>query len=216
MTFREYLKGKSVAIVGPASTMNGTKQGDSIDNYDIVVRFNSALPIKEPTKEDVGTKTSILCNCLEPNNISGGTIDPVMWYREGVEWMLSPYPNELWYIKENYASFMKKNKDLKVECVNLPFFTKLENSLKTRPNSGLMGITYILSHEIKSMYITGISFGKGGYCKGYKEHISPERYNQLANSRIHKQEPQRVYFKNHVVIDPRVTVDAPLKNILST
>ena len=41
--YERLLKGKRVIIVGPSRTSLGTGQGDAIDGYDIVVRFNDAI-----------------------------------------------------------------------------------------------------------------------------------------------------------------------------
>jgi hypothetical protein len=57
---------KRVAIVGPATTTLGTRQGALLDSYDLVVRFNDTidhLPITGSLADDIGTRTDILyCN----------------------------------------------------------------------------------------------------------------------------------------------------------
>lgn len=53
----DYLKGKTVAIVGNATTLFDKQQGAEIDSHDIVIRFNKGFIIRP---ESQGTKTSIL------------------------------------------------------------------------------------------------------------------------------------------------------------
>ena len=215
MNFSEYLNNKTVAIVGPAGSINGTNQSKYIDGHDIVMRFNSAVPLKPEMKKDIGTRTDILCNCLEPNFTSGGKIDPDLWIREKVKWVLSPYPRELWYTKGNIANFEKINKNrIKFQCTDKIFFDDIEGKVKTRPNSGVLGILYILKHNPKSVYVTGITFGRGGYHAGYKDGITPEKYDKLANSGTHQQKPQENLFREIYNKDKRIKVDKALEEIL--
>ena len=64
--FERLLKGKRVIIVGPSRTSLGTGQGDAIDGYDIVVRFNDAIehmPFTGRFADDLGTRADIIyCN----------------------------------------------------------------------------------------------------------------------------------------------------------
>jgi hypothetical protein len=56
---------KRVAVVGPARTILGTKQGASIDAHDLVVRFNDAFELlgSSEVAADVGTRADTLyCN----------------------------------------------------------------------------------------------------------------------------------------------------------
>lgn len=54
---KEFIKDKSVAIVGNSQSIFSKKQGQNIDNHDIVIRFNKGYPIR---KDSQGTKTDIL------------------------------------------------------------------------------------------------------------------------------------------------------------
>lgn len=213
--FKEYVRGKRIAVVGPASSISGTGQKDYIDGFDIVMRFNSAIPISDGSKNDIGTRTDILCNCLEEHPISGGHIDPLLWKNNGVSWVLCPYPRELWYVGPNVNRFESLNKGmLNLQCTDVPFFNGLESKLGTRPNSGFLGILYLLSFDVNEVYVTGITFGRGGYHKGYKDDISAEQYNKLANSHIHQQKPQEKIFSEIFKNESRLSVDVTLKEIL--
>ena len=41
--FARLVSGKTVAVVGPARTLLGTRRGHHIDSHDLVVRFNDAF-----------------------------------------------------------------------------------------------------------------------------------------------------------------------------
>jgi len=62
--FAKYLKGCSVALVGPAPTMAGSRQGYLIDGHDRVIRLNHALPILPHMSADIGQRTDVLYHHL--------------------------------------------------------------------------------------------------------------------------------------------------------
>lgn len=60
----EYIKGKTVAIVGNASSIFDKKYGQEIDDHDVIIRFNRGF-ITKP--ESQGSKTSIVILATELN-----------------------------------------------------------------------------------------------------------------------------------------------------
>jgi hypothetical protein len=215
MSFEEYVKNKSIAIIGPAPSAFEHNTEASIDSYDLVMRFNTAVPVRPECVPHTGKKTNILCNCLEHHPISGGVIDPNIWINEKVEWVLSPYPRGIWFAKPNIDRFVILNKNrLNLTCFDANQYNTLEKTLGTRPNSGILGILHLLNYDIEKIYITGMTFGRGGYHPGYKDGITAEQYNKLANGPYHTQKPQEDYFKALYKKDSRITVDPTLENIL--
>jgi hypothetical protein len=215
MNFSEFINGKRIVAVGPApSAFDNTES--IIESFDIIMRFNSAVPVSEAAKPFIGRRTDILCNCLEEDPISGGKLNPRIWKDEGVKWILSPYPETLWFSKDNINRFKNINNGLlPLECYDINRYNLLESHIKTRPNSGLLGITHLLNFTITELYVTGFTFGRGGYQKGYKDHITPEQYNKLANGRWHSQKPQEDYFREKIATDKRVTLDKYLTDLFS-
>ena len=55
--FQEYIRGKSVAIVGPAPSDKA--HGKEIDSFDVVIRFNYRGLGSQPDPEKYGTKTNV-------------------------------------------------------------------------------------------------------------------------------------------------------------
>jgi hypothetical protein len=212
----DFVKDKRVVIVGPAKSINDTKQGKFIDSFDIVVRFNNSIPINKQNNEDVGIRTDILCSCLEEHRLSGGDIKPELWKNEGVKWVLSAYPKELWYVKNNYNEFVRRNRGaINHHVVELDFFEGLEEELGTRPTTGYLGITYLLSMNIKELYVTGITFCSDGYAKGYKDSVDDKTFKKISNSNIHSQEPAEIHFKKLCFSDERIILDDFLKEKFS-
>jgi glycerophosphoryl diester phosphodiesterase len=55
--FQQYIRGKSVAVVGPAPT--GVADGEEINSFDVVIRFNYRGLDSMPDAREYGTKTNI-------------------------------------------------------------------------------------------------------------------------------------------------------------
>jgi len=216
MTFGEYVNNKRIAVIGPAPSAFQNNNPDKMESFDLVMRFNSAVPLTEEVKNILGPRTDILCNCLEPHPISGGKVDPEIWIKENVKWIISPYPKDIWFAKSNIDRFISLNKSrLGITCFDLNQYNVIENEIKTRPNSGILGIMHLLNYNVKELYITGITFGRGGYHKGYKDDISPEQYDKLANGKWHSQKPQETFFKKLYKENKNIIkVDITLKSIL--
>jgi Glycosyltransferase family 29 (sialyltransferase) len=61
--YANLLAGKRVVVVGPAETLVGGGQGERIDSYDLIVRFNTAIgymPFSPELAADIGARTDIL------------------------------------------------------------------------------------------------------------------------------------------------------------
>jgi len=59
----DYLRNKTVALVGPSPYLSNYKKGEEIDAYDVVVRIQH--DINNP--ESYGTRSDIIQSCLNPN-----------------------------------------------------------------------------------------------------------------------------------------------------
>ena len=54
----DLIKDRNVAIVGNASAIIGSRQGEEIDSHDIVIRINKGVPT-EDNYVDIGKKTHV-------------------------------------------------------------------------------------------------------------------------------------------------------------
>ena len=216
MEYKEYLTDKNVVLVGPSPSICGTKLGYLIDIFDVIVRMNKAVPPAVTMYNDVGIYTDVLYNCLEPSPNSGGHIDVNMWKKEGVKWVCSPYPS-LNFTATHIRNFLNKNKqnaNLPFHMVDAALYNKVANLTGTRPNTGLLAICDILEAPIKSLTITGMTFGKDGYYKEYST-MSLESYKKMANGANHNQFPQFLYFCRLVKEDKRLCLDRVLWNMVA-
>ena len=68
-----YLKQKSVIIVGPSQNLIGKLKGKFIDSHDIIVRLNKCWKIPKELEKDYGSRTDILWHCMKET--SGGIFE---------------------------------------------------------------------------------------------------------------------------------------------
>jgi hypothetical protein len=86
--FMEYIRGRSVAVVGPASSSH--LNGEEIDSYDVVVRPNCAGPIPEEAKAHAGTRVAVSAYANGILKLAGADEDdsPVLKWVTDLDWVL--------------------------------------------------------------------------------------------------------------------------------
>ncbi len=103
------LKGKRIAIVGPASSAYQTNRGAYIDGFDYVIRINKApLLLKDGKYDaDIGRKLDILFHSFFENDFSGGgPLDFELYDRLGIKYVINPIPT--FFGKRVTFNFYKK------------------------------------------------------------------------------------------------------------
>jgi hypothetical protein len=192
--FAKFIAGKSVAVVGPATTVIGTSQRDKIDSYDLVVRMNKALPIPEPLWNDTGRRCDIFYHCMSELANEGGKIDKKVYSESGVKWFCSPYPNMEIFAKD-FVSFQKNHSDIGIpfHAIDKDVFVKMRETMGTRPNTGMCIIADLMQSGASKIYVTGFSFFKTQYVKSYRN-ISDQQIEINANRVSHRQPPQEKWF----------------------
>lgn len=216
-----YLKGKRVAIVGPAPSVVGSKQAELINSYDVVVRLNKALPVPKELREDVGTRCDILYNCMNPSEECGGIINISTLKKCKVKYLIGAYPpvdkvgNTKLRIKTDTITFYTKNRsNWKNFCyTDKGHFLKLWKHMRL-PNTGTMAILDLLRFDIKELYITGITFFKGGYIRTYRDYDEHGILTHLKKFNLHKPSKQLDFACKQLTADSRVKMDETLTKIV--
>lgn len=215
-SYRKFLKGKKVAIVGPAPSILNSNQADLLNSYDVIVRLNKALPVPENLQKDVGSRTDVLYNCMNPSQECGGLIDTELLHKLGVKYLVSPYaPLNGYRFKKDIDNFLKKNRNSKVLFCHFSkdYFRKLFKIMKL-PNTGICAILDLLRQDISELYITGFTFFKGGYVKDYRPYSEQEVLKRMAKYNLHNQEKQLRFMKKILSNDSRVKMDKALSEII--
>lgn len=196
----EYLKGKRVAFVGPASYLVGKSKGKLIDSYDIVVRIQPEI---WDTK-DFGSRTDIIQSCLNSayspkvarylNNKSSEEKPKFIICNDTVAREV-PHPgsgNWLSVVRE-YDDYLKdygvplahlQNEDgswerwsLYWEVYAKPHIEKVEDDLYTyysgNFNSGYGALCHLLSCPLKELAVFGVDFYNFGVVREMKDKYNP-------------------------------------------
>lgn len=212
--FIEYLKGKTVAIVGPAPSIIGSNQRELIESYDIIIRLNKAVPVPKERIEDVGHRTNIYYHCMSELQQNGGPIN-FSYLSKNIDFISSPYPYISPFDKDIDAFNDKNRGKLKFHIINKELFESISKEMNTRPNTGICAIIDILNYDIKELYVTGFTFFRGGYDKTYRDQTEDQVLNLINQYKVHEIEPQIKYMKNLFDKDNRLKGDEKLLEILN-
>jgi hypothetical protein len=217
----EMLRGKRVAIVGPASSAYGTNQGGFIDGCDFVIRVNKSAYTVNSGKfaEDIGTRTDILFHSFFENESSGGgRIDIPMYRAQGIRYLVNP--RNTWAGLRNTLNFYKKY--LVCETTyTLPkqlYATISAPLLPHRPTVGLTALLATMECEFRELYITGFTFYKTPFGSGYRDQIQDAKkakqfINEQGVHNIDKEfETFRKFMNKHQA--KRIKLDGVLSAIL--
>ena len=179
----QYLKNKSVILVGPSPYLENRKMGDTIDSYDVVVRVKTGFPVPEALQSNIGTRTDLWYTNFNPfqNKIDNNMIGKLV--NNQVTAVVFPYPIQ--YERLDVFQFsvfkliniMKTNYNNGVKDINQYFQTRnqkpsfwicydssslyfqyLEKIMGTRPTTGVCVMMDLLQYDIKELQIIGFTF----------------------------------------------------------
>lgn len=222
--YNNLLTGKSVCLVGPSPSLEGSSFGDFIESHDLVIRLNKGFPLESGKEKDLGSRTDIHYHCLNTLPYCGGEIPYEELFNESV-YICCPYPKFVNPFCIDIESFEENNRGrLKYHYIDTDIYLRVTSSLGTRINSGIGAILDILCHDIKKVHVTGFTFFKDGWRKSYKDHVKifgkeeGERKEQEWLSGQfdgnHIQEPQKHFVREMFLNDKRLSIDEKMKEIL--
>lgn len=192
--FVEYLKNKSVIIVGPAEHVNC---GNYIDTFDIVIRLNHGYNLTLTQPEKYGTKTNIVYHCVNQLETNGGVIN----YLDKIDYLVLAYPL---LDEQDTSSFINSNIDDynlidilndKIISIDKEKYIEFETKLETRPNTGTISIWDILKYETKSVEVIGFTLFQTDYNSKYRAISSKYVLNQMEAFKTHSQKNIASYYK---------------------
>ena len=223
--FNSYLKGKKVALVGPANYLSLVEYGEKINSYDIIVRVNRGIELIEDSSIHLGNRTDILYNCLIEHPDNGGKISISNLKRNNVKWICTiPYgsadgkkTSRFLHPQVKLRTFLKLILFMNLHIFDYKEYGKLNKRIKCRANTGFAAIFDLLNSDIKELFITGFSFYLDTFFAGYKKGCerSEEKFAQECFiSKRHNQQNQWELLKE-LRTDSRLTFDPILEKILS-
>ena len=223
--FNEYLKEKSVIVVGPSPHLKGLGRGSEIDSYDIVVRLNKGWKVDNELQEDYGQKTTIRYHCMMEHESNGGKYEIELMKSNGVEWLASQFPYNLDYFHNDNKKFRDLNKDSINFHVpaDILYHLNLHEMMETRANVATSAVFDLVNYDIKNLHLSGISFYRDGWVGDYKK--GAENVDSKGNYTMdmkdmqkegHAQEAQMHLIKLLLESEEKFTVDEQIKDILET
>jgi hypothetical protein len=213
--FSNFVKDKCIALVGPAESIIGTKKGEVIDKFDLIVRLNKSIPVPSKLHEDIGKRTDIIYNSLNTTDFPGeNNLNPRLYKKYGVSFVCSSYPFNHNIFHDDIANYVYKYKfEIPLKVMDDLKFRNFEKLLGTRPYTGTCAIMDLLSYPIRYLYITGLDFYHTKYYNEYRI-ISKSNQKHTKHNTIHKARPQLEYLKNLSLIDNRIILDSFLDKLL--
>lgn len=207
--YRNLLKGKRVALVGPSASILGEGRGGLIESFDYVVRMNFQWPIAENLVVDLGQRMDILYHCcngdfpIKKILCKEFSMTKFVCYERNIDSrVLRRYCND-----HNIKS---------LDITNV--YSLLREKLNAAANTGTVAITHLLQFDLAQLFITGISFFREPYYPGYlgdgakssnwDDGKSPERIHE------HIITPQIKHCRELISADSRVLLDRKLENIV--
>ena len=210
--FAAYLKGKTIALVGPAPHIAGSKQKDLIDSYDVVARIGKAFYMPKEIIKDTGERIDLLYNVLNDHDgpRAAGTLKPEE-LKHQIKWLCSSN-GHFFLCKIRHAKFKNKNKgQVPFHVIDRKYHNKFKNEVGGWLNSGFVAILDLLYYDIKELYITGITFFSE---KDNNYYIPQYRDPTLAVEGCYDTAAQLEVMKRIYKQDDRIKCDNVLKEIL--
>jgi len=182
---------KKVAIIGPADSAYDRENGHAIDNYDYVIRLNKALITWNPQNvKYLGTKTDILLHNFHENLDSGGggSLDWRLFNKFGVQYLIQPrFDKKGLQLMFNYFKKYLNTRELIYVLPKSLYKSIIERFGKYHPTRGYYALHTVLSVNCSEIFITGFTFFKTPYAKGYRDNIRDMDANKkhIKNQGLH-------------------------------
>lgn len=210
MTFREFVEGKSVALIAPSAHVMGTRQRELIESHDLVARINRGFPVPPQLVPDIGDRTDILFHLL---NVHIAASEHEFAQCVGkVRFVVSVHPHG-----HNYTTRFQRINRGRIPFEAIPTSTRQAVRMQVRksPNAGIIAITHMLDQPIKDLYLTGFGFYEYGYYTGYGGRDARQAKAMKGGQSGHDQNSQKAYVKRLLASTTiPVTMDETMRRIL--
>ena len=154
--FNEFVKNKTIAFVGPAPNIIGKGYGEFIDSHDLVFRIGDS-PVgfcgKTGLESDYGSRSDVLVHRFNEHD-RPELLKDIKWL-SSLKWILA---SMLWLQSENQIKKMFSICNVPYTHVPDDTIQGLRNHLDSLPNTGFVGLLCLLNYDIKSIFMTGITF----------------------------------------------------------
>jgi len=225
--FFRLVKGKRVALVCPSQCVVDSKQGDYIESFDLIVRINRQHPVNPKLVDDIGCRTDILYNSnlgdasdnllesLEAGHLN--TLKCICYPEESkltkvFEETAQDFPTTHFpWPQQLTVEMMQQARDWRIACPNQQhdFFVG---------HTGTIALYHLLRNDPAELYITGMTWYREPYYKGYKEKghkPSIEEKNQVFDKWKKGETPRKLHnidMDAEIEFFKRLKAECPLRN----
>lgn len=215
--------GKKIAVVGPADSAFEVENGKKIDSFDYVVRINKAPGTWNPENEKfLGSKTDLWFHSFFENKVSGGgPLSQEIFDARRIPKVINPRTTFDAY-RRTFNFFRKYGKPKNTEIYHLPnhFYQRMDERFPDhlKPTVGFTALVSALESACEELFITGFTFFKTPYAKGYRDHLIDLKENKkhFKKQGIHDADLEYNLFKYYLNNSKckRVSFDNKLMQIL--
>jgi hypothetical protein len=230
--YHDILNNKRVVLVGPSANSTMEKNGEAIDDFDIIVRIKSVyVPLKHHPY--IGSKTHFTYSTspqedpdIEGNNLQETEppvkklhLTPEELKKIEFQGFCSTYPRGEWFFNRLESGYQEAKKNFAVRIMDDEPYLTIKKQVN-RPNSGFSAIIDLLEAPLKELYITGLDFHRSLYREDYRNsHWNKDTIENMTNdpdgTDTHLPDRQFRYFKYEMYKkDPRIIPDKFLKHFL--
>lgn len=243
-TFSDWIKGKTVALVGPAASAEKFNNGQLIDSYDVVCRIKS-IYVPEDKVSTYGSRIDVLytdnnqTNDVLPGDLitDRGDKRTIIMNPKNVElradilanqikFVVSTYPQSEWFFHRFVHPLQEMARLTNVRILpDEPYMSVRKQT--NRPTAGLSAIIDLTSLPVKELFITGIDFYRSMYRENYLNSLytvntvsrwGGDAHEVSPSGFIDRHDPdaQFMWFKNNLwQKDDRLTLDPFMTEIMS-
>ncbi len=206
---QKIFENKSVALIGPSSTLEKSGLGKHIDDqYDVVCRINHHIPINNSVFIDYGKKTDVV---FTSSNIIYNKYNEIKNFLPNI--IIFPRKQEFnsKAIKVISDEFPDKN----CFIIDEKFNNEINEEIETIATTGMLSICYLLKMNLSKIFIAGFDFYQNRqkyYIKNesnipingkYEEQIN--KYGFIKYESEHDMEKHIKYF-NKLVNDSKLNI----------
>lgn len=179
--YKNYLRNKSVAIIGPAPSLEKKSLGRTIDQFDIIIRPNAQLPYAQHLHADYGSRTDVLySNMMAYNRHTNYAA------LNALDFVCTAFPSTGTFSRSNYRFLQYKAEKLQYREMPAELFAYTKRKYGLFPNTGLIAILDLLRMPVSKLLIAGFTFYRGNKLYTDKGHAvySDKKTNRLLKGGI--------------------------------
>jgi hypothetical protein len=216
--FNNLIHNKRVLLLGPAEHILIEKNTSDFRDFDVVVKLNKMVEQASFSCEELNQRNDVLYHCLQIDIGNGDqpySLD--LWKKMDVKHVRIPFSGTSIHYRMNINRFLQNNKNYNFSYSVCPIqeFEKLNIDCdNTLPSTGIAAINDLVLRKPKELHIRGLTFGKTGYCKSYKNEQWHKNSQRRAKTTKHRPEKQFIFFKKLLKSNKCIIIDQELKNII--